>query len=104
MARRRSKSFGLVKHSRKKMSARYYEREHKGKEQARHSLAVTVYYSRGSTPTNTGRLHGFFAHACMGGKGGGARFKKCGVHQFGRTPTIAAKKALVALGREKSVR
>lgn len=103
MARRR-KSFGLVKHKQAKMADRYYARDHKGLDQARHSFGVTVYYQRGSRPTNASRLHGFWAHACMGGKGVRARFKKCGPAEFGRTPTVAAKKALVALGRSSEVR
>jgi hypothetical protein len=101
---RRKRRFGLIKHSSKKMSSRYYAREHKGKEQARHSMGVTVYYSRASRPTNTGRASGFWALACFGGKGAQARFEKCGVNEFGRTPTIAAKKALVALGRNRDVK
>lgn len=96
--------FGLIKHSRAKVAARYYVREHAGKEQARHSLGVTVYYQRGSQPTNTGRRHGFWADACFGGKGIRARFKKCGPTEFGATPTVAAKKALVALGRSRGVK
>jgi hypothetical protein len=103
MARRR-KRFGLIKHSSKKMSSRWYAREHAGLNQARHSFGVTVYYERASRPTNTGRTSGFWAHACFGGKGVRARFKKCGPDEFGRTPTVAAKKALVALGRNREVK
>ena len=105
MARRkRRKSFGLVKHSSKKMSARWYARDHAGQNQARHAMGVTVYYERASRPTNTGRAAGFWAHACFGGKGVRARFKKCGHDEFGRTPTVAAKKALMALARNREVK
>ena len=94
-----SLSFGLVKHSKRKMSARYYEREHTGKSQLARNLKVNVHVERGSTPTNVGRSHGFFASACFSGS-----FKRCGTVVFGRTPTVAAKKALVALGRERSIK
>ena len=100
MARRKRRgSFGLVRHSKRKMAARYYEREHAGKSQRYRNVKVNVSIQRGSVPTNVGRSHGFFASACFGGV-----YKKCGPVEFGRTPTSAAKKALVALGRAKEVK
>jgi len=102
--RRSRRTFGLVKHSQKKMSRIYYNREHTGQSQARRSMSVGVYFTRASRPTNSGRVSGFWAHACMGGATSHRRYKKCGPDEFGRTPTIAAKKALVALGRSKEVR
>lgn len=97
-------AFGLVKHSRRKMSARYYDREHTGRSQLRRMINVNVTIERGSTPTNASRSHGFFATACFGGKKTLYRYKACGVPMFGRTPTIAAKKALVSLGRNRDVK
>lgn len=102
MARRKRKSFGLVKHSKKKMSARYYAREHTGKSQTKRVVHARIYVERGSRPTNTGRLHGFFAQACIGKAG--SRYKKCGTYTFGRTPTVAVKKALVAFGRDRGIK
>lgn len=102
--RRRKRGFGLIKHSQKKMQSRWTAKYHRGEEQARKSMSVGVYFTRASRPTNTGRVAGFWAHACMGGSKSQMRYKKCGPDEFGRTPTIAAKKALVALGRSKDVR
>lgn len=95
-------AFGRVTHRRKKMSARYYEREHKSKEQLKRVVHARVYLSRGSRPTNVGRVHGFFAQACIGKHG--SRYSKCGTYEFGRTPTITVKKALVAFGRDRGIK
>lgn len=104
MARKR-KRFGLVRHSAKKASRMYYEREHTGKEQHRRMLNVNVTITRGSRPTNMGRTAGFWGSACFGySKSKGPRYKKCGPHEFARTPTLAAKKALVALGKARDVK
>lgn len=92
-------AFGRVKHSKRKMSSRYYAREHTGKSQDTRKIGVKVFIQRGSVPTNASRNHGFFAHACFSGS-----YKSCGPVIFGRTPTIAAKKALVALGRNRNVK
>lgn len=104
MSRRKKSGFGLVKHSKSKMSSRYYEREHRGLNQPRRDINVRVGIERGSVPTNTGRKHGFWAMACMGGKKTRHSYKKCGPSEFGRTPTVAVKRALVALGRSSEVK
>lgn len=105
MARKRRRSFGLVRHSSKKMSARYWERYHRGSggQEKRH-MNAHIMVERASVPTNTGRRHGFFATACFGGSKARVKYKSCGAMQFGRTPTIAAKRALVALGRKRDLR
>lgn len=103
MARR--KSFGLVKHSGKKIKSLFWKRYHTAEgRQPQKVLHVRVYVERAARPTNSGRTGGYYAKACVGGVKTQARFKKCGPDQFARTPTAAMKRALVALGREKSVR
>ncbi len=74
MARRKRRrgSFGAVKHSGKKMAARYWQRYHRGEGgQVKRSMNAHIMIERASIPTDTSRRHGFFATACFGGK------KKC---------------------------
>lgn len=98
-------AFGLVKHKSKKISARYWKRYHEGAggQEKRH-INVHVMIERTTVPTNTGRKSGYYATACFGGKGSKVKYKKCGPMEFGRTPTIAAKRALVAVGRDSRIK
>jgi hypothetical protein len=102
MARKR-KSYGLVKHSGKKIKNLFWKNYHTPSgRQPEKVVHARIYVQRAARPTNTGRTAGYYAHACIGKHG--ANFRKCGPDEFGRTPTAAVKKALVALGRDSRVR
>lgn len=105
MAKRRKRSFGLVKHSAKKIARDYWKRYHANTPQAKKYVNVRVEIERITVPTNTGRSAGYHAVACVSTKRGGAHmWKKCGGGVVGRTPTGAMKKALVGLGRNPRVK
>jgi hypothetical protein len=78
-------------------------------------LGVKVYVQRGNSPTSNSYGGGYWAWACLAHhekSGDRTRLDSLGAHRqrgcadsvFGKTPTAATKKALIALGKKKELR
>lgn len=118
MARRRHRRRRLgaiTLRSRGAKIARQLEREEMQSRRKVRRLSVNVFTQRGDFVTDYGRKHGYWSWACTGKPAASGmrreipglaekRRKTCGEDMWGKTPTAAVKRALVALGKKKELR